>query len=507
MIEQNFIPKVKCVFVGQTYARESLKEIINIIINIKNTHQLDINVYYYGSSSLSELEIPDINKYVTQMGWIHPSELVQEIRKYDLAILPYFDNENKIVSELSFPSKMVVYSTANLPILFIGNNDSSPAKMIREYSIGRTINRNNASPTLILSHLLYLSTLKEVSEFKNNSRELNNLLFSRQNLISEMRKIDSLGALPIKSKIGYAYGSKISTKKLFDLMSWRDSDSVKLKTRYFVQVIKFLSRSSLSPLPGKTLQDNLEIIGVDFSEFSLTILSASTTNQIQNLLSLQVKPSYKIRHFGDFDNFVKINKEKGGDGLSDFVYHLELTGNQRLCLKKMWKDNFFDVLNTIKMNKNINLIVNKNYLLFKSKNLKLVDTRIIDKSDAYLLALLGYFNVLIRKKVLFDILKISGESLLNPVMYYYHIFNSVGGWHLHDPFMFKGYKINYVNRFFSLSDYFTIFNKFYLLENKSAKNPRSKFDLLKEFRLFLIRSKISKSKIDYIIHRIKSNGL
>jgi hypothetical protein len=112
---------IKIAFVGQPYAKRQLDyffsklEDINWILDGK-----DIEVHTFGAGT--NLYFPNLKDH----GWVNYEALPEIITRFDFALLPYPDNERvPDAFNTSFPSKLVTYITANLPILYVGPAESS----------------------------------------------------------------------------------------------------------------------------------------------------------------------------------------------------------------------------------------------------------------------------------------------------------------------------------------------------------------------------------------------
>lgn len=117
--------KFKIIFTGQKYARKELFSFLNVIDSLNwnfNGKAIEVNIF----SNFVDEEILDKFPLVKQFGWLDQEQLHNEIATSDLAYCPYpFDEEMKIVSELSFPGKLVSYLHCTTPVFFHGPVGSS----------------------------------------------------------------------------------------------------------------------------------------------------------------------------------------------------------------------------------------------------------------------------------------------------------------------------------------------------------------------------------------------
>jgi hypothetical protein len=183
------IHKINCVLIGQTYAQKSLTFFINSIDRINKLEKSRITLTYYGSSSLESIYPDSKVDFITHMGWEHPDSLKDKIKSFDFAFLPYFEDDNFIVGELSFPSKFILYSHANLPVYYIGNTNSSVAKLISYNNLGIVQSSNTDSLDLTHHNILDTCRLKNNLEFQSTSNLLNKSQFSQLAFIDSLKKL------------------------------------------------------------------------------------------------------------------------------------------------------------------------------------------------------------------------------------------------------------------------------------------------------------------------------
>jgi glycosyltransferase involved in cell wall biosynthesis len=105
------------VFSGQMYAKKELLFFIEYLDQIDwKIQDLKLELHIYGSNLNSKHE------NVFWHGWVVPEKLQRELVRYDCAVLPYPSDEPlKETAANSFPSKLVTYIGADLPVLYLGS--------------------------------------------------------------------------------------------------------------------------------------------------------------------------------------------------------------------------------------------------------------------------------------------------------------------------------------------------------------------------------------------------
>ena len=150
-------------FVGQMYSRDEINEFLELMDIIGWNHEgRNISLHTYGSESLD-------HPMLKHHGWLDSADLISEIAGYDLAFLPYpkSDSMSNVV-ETSFPSKLAVYLSAGLPVIYVGPTNSVFYKEMKNFM--RIFDRNNEAETnSSLSYLLKLraSENKEIYQAWN----------------------------------------------------------------------------------------------------------------------------------------------------------------------------------------------------------------------------------------------------------------------------------------------------------------------------------------------------
>jgi hypothetical protein len=79
----------------------------------------------------------DTPQRIEFLGWLSQKESVVELNKCHLLYCPYsFFEEDRTISEYSFPSKIPSYLAASRPILYHGPSYGSPVSFIRAHNCG-----------------------------------------------------------------------------------------------------------------------------------------------------------------------------------------------------------------------------------------------------------------------------------------------------------------------------------------------------------------------------------
>jgi len=90
---------------------------------------------------------PDLDPtHITFLGWKTQADAAEILSCCDILYCPYpFEESMKEVSQLSFPSKLVLYLSAGRPIVFHGPNYSAPADYVRRNNCGLVADKPFAS--------------------------------------------------------------------------------------------------------------------------------------------------------------------------------------------------------------------------------------------------------------------------------------------------------------------------------------------------------------------------
>ena len=175
------------VFIGQLYANNELKSIIQILERFQNISEIDITLHYFGGAS----EVNFGNIRTIHHGNLNPIDLTKEISIYDFALLPYPTAiKLRETAELSFPSKSRQYLLAGLPILSYAPQYSS-AHTFLHHSLDKESYFNaslDGDPLEFLMHLAQLS----FSDRKKINTKIVNLARSKFSISAEFQPFEKL---------------------------------------------------------------------------------------------------------------------------------------------------------------------------------------------------------------------------------------------------------------------------------------------------------------------------
>lgn len=124
---------------GQVYAREELDSFLTALDMLEwNINGKDIYFEHFGSWSPTYIDFSKHSKYrdrIILRGFVNQNDLLFELSKTNLLYCPYFFSEDenlKMVSKLSFPSKVVTYLALEVPTLLHGPDYASPYVFLKE---------------------------------------------------------------------------------------------------------------------------------------------------------------------------------------------------------------------------------------------------------------------------------------------------------------------------------------------------------------------------------------
>jgi hypothetical protein len=120
---------------GKVYPHEIWRALIAALQSVNWTiagRKVRIRILARESSLPWEGAIP-----VEFVGWHSQKDAVRMLSETDLLFCPYWlDKAYAEVTRLSFPSKLVTYMATGRPVLFLGPEDASPARFLRENDAG-----------------------------------------------------------------------------------------------------------------------------------------------------------------------------------------------------------------------------------------------------------------------------------------------------------------------------------------------------------------------------------
>jgi hypothetical protein len=407
--------------IGQTYAVKS--------INLFAEWATKIIFDYYGGSSFSEIAKTHDQDFINIKGWIHPDKLQQKLTHYDIAFLPYFDKENSLVGKLSFPSKFIIYVNAKLPVLFIGNTESSVAKIIIKYEIGLVLSNENNLDKEFEHKVIRLSELRNEPKFNKNMEKLNQDYFSRKNFISKLNTIkvfQKIEMIDIKNELGV-------TNSTSDLIFEHIRMNKYKKLTYFTdKYLKILNRFRILNTQNKYYKHGNVILLRPIVENNSLVSMEVTTKNSRN--ELDYKKAFPISKNG-VNEIVKIlQTKKNRDS------YCVIAGNEKIY-NELKKNNLPMVIQQINIDKTKKMIILKPNLRNVRKSARkyiLIKDR-MTLSEIYLLALIQNYGFVLSydqtRETLISL--ISAKETRNVVNsnFLFELLNQKSEFHFHDPFI------------------------------------------------------------------------
>ncbi len=122
--------QIHIVFSGQNYASEELSMLIDALSTICWRFEgKEIFLNIVGA------KVPNTSPNIVNHGWVHYSKLPEFLTRFHVAFLPYpMKSELSEVATQSFPSKVSSYTSAALPIIYLGPKDSEVHRLISDFS-------------------------------------------------------------------------------------------------------------------------------------------------------------------------------------------------------------------------------------------------------------------------------------------------------------------------------------------------------------------------------------
>ena len=123
---------IRIVFAGSlSYARDEIISFLNYLNLISwkvANHQIEFHIFPREKKDV-EISCYSGVKYHT---FLHPDDLTSNLSNFDFAFLPYpFRESFKNIVNSSFPSKLVTYATASLPVLYFGPPNAAVAEFLK----------------------------------------------------------------------------------------------------------------------------------------------------------------------------------------------------------------------------------------------------------------------------------------------------------------------------------------------------------------------------------------
>lgn len=134
--------RLDIVFLGQHYAKKEISEFLEMLDFLHwKLKEKEIFLHAFGSQIVSE------RRNVINHGWIKYEELPPLISRFHIAFVPYpRSNYFSDVVETSFPSKLVTYVSAGLPVVAFGPTRYAAKEVVDR--IGCTFSNNSVSELL-----------------------------------------------------------------------------------------------------------------------------------------------------------------------------------------------------------------------------------------------------------------------------------------------------------------------------------------------------------------------
>jgi hypothetical protein len=447
------IHKIRSVLIGQIYASKAFKLYYKAMSDFNDFGHSNIKCDYYGRESFSKFDIEEFGNLITVKGWADSNVIVSEIRPYDFAFLPYFGDENEIVSSLSFPSKMIVYLTAGLPILYIGGKNSAPYKIINHHKIGVAIDIEDFKLSDTNKILKHISNLKKSHEFQREIESVNKEKFSRQALIKSLQEVN-LCELNHGLDNENLIGASNTVRDLWFLSTRSVENPIKNTIKYSKLYEKFIPVATFNRASSMNKNTTTQVVNIIFQEIRQDRLVCKikyfgANNYIISQIINGKNPYHKINLGNLEDKNIVIS-------LKDFNSHQ----------KSLQQFNLDQVIFDINPIKNMKQIVLKPTTISK-KSLKVIINNDFSISDAYLLSLLGpNLALIVSPKILFLILQKAQKKInanqLDRSELLYDILTVLKEYHVHDPYIYKAFKISLDNNLSNVSEksLFSIYERY-----------------------------------------------
>ena len=503
--------QIDCVIVGQTYALTSIRIFLNFVRKCIDEDGLQIKIHYYGRSSLSEVDLKFYEDFIINKGWVHPSTISEEIKNYDFAFLPYFEEDNQIVGKMSFPSKLIVYASALLPVLYVGEKKSSPALIISNNKIGMVFSQLEFLKYFNSTLFEDMSKLKDSGDFKTRISELNKELFSRKNFRETLSNLKILSKGIQNDQKNEVFGVKNNTKDLFFMNRIRDAAMIRqnFSLRFFMVIKEIFNRLNFnfsSSSANNGFSEKVSCVRIKQNkdgntEYQLTLISYFNESAYEE----------KVGVFSDTrKNTHKMQELVGNNNV------IVLSSNFKKSQGNLSNDNLIDVIRQLSpKDTNITILV-KQYVhrvfLFNTK--KLLIRKMATLADFYILGLLSAQNIVMSSDMFFKIVlkynqdEESGKLL--PIRLVSNIFSSIQDHHIHDPRIQNFFRINFRKQQFKfgVQDLKEIYQKSGELDLKSTEQPDGKQRTLERFvGLLYLLGKNENDIRNFLLNHIESNKL
>ncbi len=144
-------PALRIAYAGTILVKREFAMFVEALEKVRS--QMPVELHFWGAHSYQ------------QEGWFRPEwmiehgnlperRLIEELRQCDWGFIPMsLQEEDPRYNRFSFPTKFITYLAAGLPVIAIGNPESSVMKMARSYDVGLAIDREPILAESILSAL------------------------------------------------------------------------------------------------------------------------------------------------------------------------------------------------------------------------------------------------------------------------------------------------------------------------------------------------------------------
>lgn len=501
--------EINCVIVGQTYALKSIKLFLESVRKCIDEYGLQIKVYYYGGSSLGEVDIDVYDDFIINKGWVHPSNIIEEIKIYDFAFLPYFDEDNLIVGRMSFPSKLIVYVSAFLPVLYVGQIGSSPASVISKNRIGMVFSQSEFVKYFNSTLIEDMLKLKASSGFKTKIDELNKNLFSKGNFRETLSKLEILKE---SQQIDQEYKVLGLTNKVKDMVFMNRVRDASLHRQnysliFLIWVKQIFNTFNLNITSGALSSDIAERVSCVKIELSK---DGITRYRLTNIMYVnQSAYEEKVGVFSKTSQYV--------DEMNEFVKNnniIVLSDDFKKSQGNLASDNLVDVLRAVSpKNTNTTILVKqyvRRFFLFNTKKVLIRNTATL--ADFYILGLVNAQNIVMSSEVFFTILSQNSSDeesgMLSHSRLISNIFSSIQHHHIHDPRMHNFFRIKFHQQQikYSTQELKEIFQKTEELDSRSSEQIVGKQRILERFTHFLYLLGKNENDIrNFMLNHIESN--
>lgn len=182
---------------GQVYAKEELDALLSALDLMKwKIGNKDVYFEHFGMWNPYYVDFDKHSKYKDRFiirGFVNQNQLLHELSSSDLLYCPYFFSDDevlKMVSSLSFPSKVVTYLALDVPTIFHGPSYAGPYKFLSDNNCSFLLDSIDPKKIKVELEKIDSKSIKEI--LKNVEPTFNN------NFDSEVVKNNFFKSLDIK---------------------------------------------------------------------------------------------------------------------------------------------------------------------------------------------------------------------------------------------------------------------------------------------------------------------